>query len=304
MVLVWGIREDSPTERILDRLRRIDARIAWIDQQELDRLRIEVEAGSCTRGVLHLPGGPIDLSEIRSAYVRPYDFRRLRVAKTLGDSDPQRFAFCAFESALYAWVESAAGIVMNRFTAMATNGSKPLQAEVIRRFGFSVPETLLTTSPEAAIAFRERHRAVVYKSISGRRSIVTRLEDDGLTEFANVERCITQFQEFVPGIDYRIHVVADRILACRIDSDSVDYRYDHSARITPCEIPDAVAERCYRLTVGLGLVFGGLDLRQTPSGEWYCFEVNPSPGFTYFEDAAGLPIAAEVASILAGREGG
>jgi glutathione synthase/RimK-type ligase-like ATP-grasp enzyme len=302
MVLVWGLREDSPTGRVLDRLRGIGVPVALIDQQELDRQRIELDEGSCARGALHLPGGPIDLAEIRSAYVRPYDFRRLRVATMLEDSDPRLYEFCAFESALYAWVESAPGIVMNRFSAMASNGSKPLQADVIRRFGFALPETLLTTSPVAAADFRARHRAIVYKSISGQRSIVTRVDEDGSTDFANVERCITQFQEFVPGTDYRVHVVADRIFACRIDSDAVDYRYDHGTRITPVEIPVALAERCYRLTTGRGLVFGGLDLRQTPQGEWYCFEVNPSPGFTYFEDATGIPIAAEVASVLAGTE--
>jgi hypothetical protein len=30
----------------------------------------------------------------------------------------------------------------------------------------------------------------------------------------------------------------------------------------------------------------------------YFFEVNPSPGFTYFEDVTGQPIAAAVARLL------
>jgi D-alanine-D-alanine ligase-like ATP-grasp enzyme len=46
----------------------------------------------------------------------------------------------------------------------------------------------------------------------------------------------------------------------------------------------------------------GIDLRRTPDGEWYCFEVNPSPAFLYYETATGLPIAAAIARILAAGE--
>ena len=39
------------------------------------------------------------------------------------------------------------------------------------------------------------------------------------------------------------------------------------------------------------LLFAGIDLKQTPSGEFYCFEVNPSPGFLYYERHTGQPIS-------------
>jgi hypothetical protein len=42
----------------------------------------------------------------------------------------------------------------------------------------------------------------------------------------------------------------------------------------------------------LGLSLSGIDLRLTPAGEWYCFEVNPSSAFTYYQEATGHPIAA------------
>ena len=48
----------------------------------------------------------------------------------------------------------------------------------------------------------------------------------------------------------------------------------------------------------MGLHLAGIDLRQTPEGTWYCFEVNPSPAFTFFEAGAGQPIAAAVAALL------
>lgn len=49
----------------------------------------------------------------------------------------------------------------------------------------------------------------------------------------------------------------------------------------------------------MNLLLAGLDLRCTPEGEWYCFEVNPSPAFTCFEQRTRQPIAEAVARLLA-----
>jgi hypothetical protein len=43
----------------------------------------------------------------------------------------------------------------------------------------------------------------------------------------------------------------------------------------------------------------GIDLRRTPAGEWFCFEVNPSPAFSWF-DAPDNRIAKQIAALLAG----
>ena len=37
--------------------------------------------------------------------------------------------------------------------------------------------------------------------------------------------------------------------------------------------------------------------RLTPSGEWYCFEINPAPGFPFYESASG-PIGEAIARLL------
>jgi D-alanine-D-alanine ligase-like ATP-grasp enzyme len=48
----------------------------------------------------------------------------------------------------------------------------------------------------------------------------------------------------------------------------------------------------------MGLAVAGIDLRRTPEGQWYCFEVNPSPGFTYFQAQAGQAIDQAIAQLL------
>jgi len=69
------------------------------------------------------------------------------------------------------------------------------------------------------------------------------------------------------------------------------------------ELPDELAERCLRLAQALGLAFAGIDLKLTPDKQAYCFEVNPSPAFSYYAAHTGQPIAQAVACYLAGTPG-
>jgi D-alanine-D-alanine ligase-like ATP-grasp enzyme len=103
---------------------------------------------------------------------------------------------------------------------------------------------------------------------------------------------------YVPGREHRVHVVGERIFACEIVSDADDYRYAETpVELRSCSLPVEVAERCQRLAAHLGLAVAGIDLRLTPDGEWYCFEVNPAPGFPFYERASG-PIGDAIAELL------
>ena len=68
--------------------------------------------------------------------------------------------------------------------------------------------------------------------------------------------------------------------------------------MVPADLPVEVAQRCIRLTRMLGFHFSGIDLMRTPEDEWYCFEVNTSPGFSYFEQGTGQPISMTLARFM------
>ena len=84
----------------------------------------------------------------------------------------------------------------------------------------------------------------------------------------------------------------------------IDYRYSRqsggSTTLRATTLPDEMVARCIALTAGLGLAFAGIDLRIGPDGGATCFEVNPSPGYSYYQANAGQPIAASLARYLAG----
>jgi glutathione synthase/RimK-type ligase-like ATP-grasp enzyme len=90
-----------------------------------------------------------------------------------------------------------------------------------------------------------------------------------------------------------------------VASDAVDYRYAGreglAARLTATEVPDDVAARCVALAASLDLPLAGVDLRRTTGGGWVCFEVNPMPGFSYYESHTGQPIARALVRYLAGK---
>jgi glutathione synthase/RimK-type ligase-like ATP-grasp enzyme len=84
----------------------------------------------------------------------------------------------------------------------------------------------------------------------------------------------------------------------------VDYRYAHldglNVAMTPVTLPAAVKAACLRAARDLDLLFAGIDLKETPDGEYLCFEVNPCPGFIYYERHTGQQISAALADLLNG----
>jgi glutathione synthase/RimK-type ligase-like ATP-grasp enzyme len=301
-VMLWGQPGDTPFEAVRSELARRNVAHLALEQERALEISCTLDVAERVEGVLELAAEAMAFDEIGAVYARPYEsWRVLGRAGHAPHSDEVRHG-AALDQALYAWLDVADALVINRPSAMASNGSKPYQAELIRAQGFRVPETLVTTDPDAAREFVVRHGAVIYKSVSGVRSIVSRVTEEAMARLDDVAWCPTQFQAQVPGVDYRVHAVGERIFACEIRTEADDYRYAGRRSIpvemTVAELPNDITERCVALSRSLGLELSGVDLRRTAEGEWYCFEVNPSPGFTYYEQAAGQPIAAAVADLL------
>jgi glutathione synthase/RimK-type ligase-like ATP-grasp enzyme len=243
----------------------------------------------------------VALGQVTAVYPRPYDTARVVEE---GAAAPERERAHAFDQAVLAWLETTPARVVNRPSAMAANGSKPLQLMQLRDAGFRVPETLVTTDPAAAAEFHRRHREIVYKSVSGVRSRVARLRDQELARLDDVAWCPTQFQRYVAGREHRVHVVGTEVFAVEVVCEADDYRYpaaaDAEPEIAATQIPAALADRCRRFAAAHALHLTGIDLRLGTDGEWYALEANPSPAFTYYEEASGQPLTAAVAELLAG----
>ena len=315
MILIAGIAEEGPTARVISAVEAIAANHRVFDQRSAAEASIEVEIadgarGGALGGTLTIGAEPIRLADVRGVFLRLMDDNHLPGMAALAPDAPERRHCRRLHELLLQFAEIAPGRVLNRPNAMGSNQSKPFQAHAIRASGFDIPETLITNEPDVARTFIERiweeGEGVVYKSVSGIRSIVQRFEPQDLARLDRIRWCPTQFQRQVAGTDIRVHVIGQTALAAAIASDATDYRY--AARqvgveptITAIGLDTATRVRCVQLARRLDLPLAGIDLRCTPGGRYVCFEVNPSPAFNFYEQRAGLPIAAAIARYLAGE---
>ena len=285
----------------------LDAPYLLLNQRRFSimSMMLEISSGR-TMGRLQVNGDSYPLEEFTAIFTRLMDYRFLPELKDQPESSPQRQLCRNLLDTLSRWAEVAPARVVNRVAPMGSNFSKPYQAQLIRRFGFEVPETLITNDPELVKAFRARHQRIIYKSISGVRSIVQTFNDGDMDRLESIRWCPTQFQAFVDGTNVRVHTVGQKVFATAISTDATDYRYAHRqggdhAKLRAVELSDDLAEMCVKLSEGLGLAFAGIDLKVTQENRVYCFEVNPSPAFSYYEANTGQPIAQAVAAYLAGE---
>lgn len=304
-VLLLGIPSEPPLAMAAAALHRLGAPYLLLDQRAYDKTHICLAVTDGTvSGVLDHEGELVELEVFGGVYTRLMDHTLLPELRDAPPDDARRQHADRLHEALETWSEIMPGRVVNRSAAMSSNASKPYQAQLIARH-LPVPATLVTTALDEVQAFQAEHRRVVYKSISGSRSVVQELTDADLQRLDLLRWCPVQFQNYIDGLDVRVHTLADgQVFATAVTSDAVDYRYaQHNAgeaRLAPYPIPDELATTCLDLAADLALDFAGIDLRITPDGQVYCFEVNPSPAYSYYEIGAGQPISTGLAHYLAG----
>jgi glutathione synthase/RimK-type ligase-like ATP-grasp enzyme len=308
MILVCGILADAMIELMCARLEDLAYPYVFFDQIQVPaRYGISWSvAGEGVEGRFLTPGGIIDLQDVTGVYIRYASYRGGPVRPGL--TEPEKALVEAeYQLAVMQLVDLLPCTVINRALASVSNDSKIYQAAMSAAFGFSSPRTLVTTEPDAVREFFAACSGrVIYKSLSSVRSVVRRLGPDDLGErLERVRNCPTQFQEHIAGVDVRVHTVGGEIFATEVRSDADDYRYagrdGSSLSLREAAVPKQIGDACVAMSRHLGLELAGIDLRRTEDG-YCCFEVNPSPGFLFYERATGQPISKAVAEILRNRD--
>jgi hypothetical protein len=304
MIFLCGIPSETPLRLVADQLQLAGADVLMLNQRDFADCDVELEIKQGRiAGNLRVKDRAYPLESFRSIYTRMMDDRYLPELEDEPEGSPLRLQCRGFHDALIRWMEIAPQLVINRIAAMSSNISKPYQTQLIRQHGLAIPETLITNDPARVREFYERHGKVIYKSISAARSIVQTLTGADFERMEHIRWCPTQFQAFVEGTNVRVHVVGEEVFATAVNSDATDYRYaaqqsGKDAELREVELSDELSGQCVRLSQSMGLAFSGIDLKVTSADEVFCFEVNPSPAFSYYELNTGQPIAAAVARCL------
>ena len=215
MILIWGAVYDNPLKEVFAELQSRDIPVLLIDQKYIQRSKIELDISSPVSCTINYLNQVFHSEDVRSVYIRTYDFTQEDewTSDKLYD-EAHRHAY-RFEEYMSIWLEHSTLKVVNKLSNSISNSSKPFQMDIIRKHGFKVPETIITTDPEFAKEFLAKHKKIIYKSISSFRSIVSCLTKNDISRLNDVIFCPTQFQKNIDGTDYRVHVLGEKIFPVR-----------------------------------------------------------------------------------------
>lgn len=199
-----------------------------------------------------------------------------------------------FMTSIRAIVSQSTNVIMQSLSS--ANWSKPLQMSgTIRRLQNEhvlAVDTLITNIVDEGCA------SAIVKSISSWRSCVVERSDARLGLECYRPRLPMQFQQRVAGQNVRVHVAGLSAIACLIESHQIDYRYDEDAIVRPTVLASDVEQWCIGAARSEGLRFAGIDLIKEEAGIYRCLEINPAPGYDYFE-RRGFATDSQISRMLA-----
>ncbi len=311
MIAVVSYPDDPHAQAVMSHLRDAGAPAVLLDLADLPEratLTMRYENGGRPRLEYRREGEPtLDLQSVRTVW-----WRRPRVPEPASITDPEALLFAANE-----WQEAINGLWqlldarwVNHPIRDEVAARKALQLRVAAEVGLTVPRTLVTSDPDEARTFIDGRgdAATVFKTFSCTHEIwrETRLiRADELPLLDTVRLAPVIFQEYVPaGVDLRITIVGGRLFAAAIHSQETDYEVDFrmslgQAEVEATTLPAEVEEGLLALMGRLGLLYGAVDMRRTPTGEYVFFEVNTAGEFLFVEELTGQPIARNLAELLA-----
>lgn len=249
------------------------------------------------------------LDEFGGVYIRMTDDHRLPELARESAASPVRRRAGLWRAIVSQWADITPARVINRPSAISTHCSRPLQSQIMLRHGFRVPETLVTTEPELAIEFFNRHKQVICASASGVKPPPRLVTAKDFGRLEKIRWCPAQFQELIDGRHVRVHVIGNQVFATGVSGprpDPIDHwppPEAHSLLYALKPSHDLIAQSI-TLAMDLDLPFASIDLRITPDDQVYCLEVHPNPSFSDCEEGAGQPIAAALVRYLSEEQPG
>ena len=312
MILVISHEQDPHADRVIRHLREAGQEVFLFNLTELpDRATLTIDYNCCGKPRIEVSrssGETFALDEVRSVW-----WRRPQVPDLSSVTDPNVNLFTANE-----WNEAINGLWqlldarwMNDPVRDDAASRKARQLRLAAEVGLKTPRTLITSDPARAKAFIHQLGVenTIYKTFSCTHAVwrETRLlHPEDLAQIDTVRIAPVIFQEFIPAeSDLRITHVDGRLYTAAIRSapntGSIDFRPSVGAAAMDAEeLPVDVADKLRALIQRLGLVYGAIDVRRTPGGEYFFFEVNTAGEFLFVEERTNLPISAAIAAWLSG----
>ena len=169
-VLLWGVPTEGPIAMVAEALCRLGVDAVTVHPRAAGEHQVVLgldpgPGGATLTGSIQVAGRRVALAGIRGAYLRPVEPELVPELACLPARAPDRIHARLVHDTLVAFTEVAGTLtgcrVANRLSSMASNISKPYQAQAVLRHGFSTPATLISDDPDEVLDFVARHGQVV-----------------------------------------------------------------------------------------------------------------------------------------------
>lgn len=309
-ILILSTAPDVHAQAVMGALVAEGVRAELLDLSEFPTrlaLSLAFEGGRHRFELRRHGGGMLDFATVTSVW-----WRRPQAFKPPAGMGPahQRFVASEAMTAFQGLYQSLDAYWVNNPLHDAAAAHKPYQLTLAQEIGLDIPPTLMTNDVEQARAFWRQHEGeVIYKQFVANHDTwreTRRLGPEDAKQAETVAHTPVIFQRHVPAVaDLRITAVGGEFFAAATDVRNATYpqdvRMNLDAKYTVHELPPAIVAKLRTLMERLGLVYGAIDFRLTPDGQYVFLEINPAGQFLYVEKATGQPIAAALAALLIER---
>jgi MvdC family ATP-grasp ribosomal peptide maturase len=259
-------------------------------------------------------GAQLNAEEVRAVWAR-----KLWTPRMETDLDERFREMCVRESvaAFEGFLDALhAARWVNDLQRERAAENKQRQLRLAAGAGLRITRTLVTNDPAAARQFfDETEGQMVAKllrpltvSMNADTDFVytSRVSAEDLANAETLRHSPMVFQELIPKArELRVAWVAGETFTGELDASGTSHGQTDWRRAAPeeCrwqrgELPAEVSSGLHTLMSELGLVFGAIDLIQTPSNEYVFLEVNPAGEWGMLERDLNLPIADAIARAL------
>lgn len=312
MILVISHPADLHASTVLQRLAAVGADAVLVDLANFpENLRLRLAAAGEEFGAeLDVGGKTLSLDDVTAVWWRRPQAHVL--AANMASRDHWNFAYGECQAAMSGLFSCIDAFWINPPLNDEKAAQKVYQLKLAQETGFRIPRTVVTNDPAAARAFiaEEGDRGTIYKAFSATRQAwretrLLRAEEMELLD--SVQHAPVIFQEYVEAeVDLRITVIGDKIFPAAIYSQDTDYKMDFrmhidTARYATHALPAEVETKLLQYMKALGLVYGAIDMRMTPSGEYVFLEINPCGQYLFVEQKTGQDITGALVDELVGH---
>jgi hypothetical protein len=315
MILIISADSDAHARALTSRLAARGGSYRLLDLSQFpvrSTLTIDFGArGNDRTARWHGDPGSLHFADCRVVWWRrPQPFA---IDPAVSDAENRNFAIVEAHSAFFGLWLTLEVFWINHPTRDEEAARKVYQLKVAQQVGLRIPDTRITNDVEEARSFITQRGSsqTVYKAFAGTEHAwrETRILGPGeLDLIGNVRFAPVIFQEYIPaGVDLRITAVGERLFPAAIHSRGTEYEVDFrmvmaSARFEEVTLPPEVTESLHALMQRLGLVYGAIDMRRTPDGEYVFLEINPAGQWLFVEERTGQQITEALADLMLARE--